>query len=140
MNDAYTKYKPGDPDQNISLEKSLSNLNAMIDQILAANRKTEIILQTMNSVIDIPEHPYENASNRPDLAAYYQGYRDLAKKRGLLLIDNFANWEALRISDPARYRSYLPDGLHPTAPGSLAITFPAVVNALAPGTDKGKAP
>jgi len=130
MNDANTNYLTTDKDYNISLTQSRSNLNTMIDRIQAENPKTEIVLQTMNSVIDTGH--YTNATYRPNLNAYYDIYRDVAKQRGLLLVDNYVNWEALHASNTALYESYLPDGLHPTAPGSLAITLPAIEAALTP--------
>jgi lysophospholipase L1-like esterase len=128
MNDAKTNYPPTDVDYNITLAKCASNLNTMIDRIWATNSHTEIILQTMNSIFNTNGFTYATA--RPNLAGYYQVYRDVAAARGVQLIDHYVNWEALRMTNAALYRSYLPDGLHPNATGSLAITLPAVEQAL----------
>ena len=77
-NDAYVQYQ-------ISLEASKRNLNTIIDQILAANPDAEIILMTMNSALDVPAKGVRGATNRPQIAAYYQGYCDVAHKRHLPL-------------------------------------------------------
>jgi hypothetical protein len=100
----------------------------MIDRILAANPHTEIILQTMNPAADV--NGKTQGSQRPDLAAYYQIYRDVAAERSFLLIDHWANWTKLQKDAPAKFLADLPDGLHPIAPASLAITLPAVEQAL----------
>jgi len=128
VNDANHGYKPEVLDYGITVEKARANLEAMIDQILAAAPGTEIILQTMNVVVDAGGHAY--ATQRPELDAYYQVWRDVAAARHLLLIDHEANWRRLREENPALFATYMPEGLHPTAPGSLAITLPAVEKAL----------
>ena len=127
-NDANTGYAADVPDYGISLEKSRANLNAMIDRIVAANPKAEVFLLTMNPVVDMGTHNY--GTLRPQLEAYFQIYRDVAAERGLPLIDTEAAWKKLLADDPAKFRSYLPEGLHPTAPGSLAVALPAIEAAL----------
>lgn len=64
------------------------------------------------------------------LDAYYEGYRVVARKRRLPLIDHHARWCALRDEDRARFQAYVPDGVHPEAAGGAAITFPGVLAAL----------
>ena len=128
INDAHTNYTSGQVDFNISLEQSKANLNTMIDSIWADNPQAEIILLTMNPAFDIAH--YLSGTYRPELEAYYQGYRDVAAQRGIQLIDLYANWVELRETDPSLYATYFPDGLHPTAPGSLAIALPALKEAL----------
>lgn len=49
-NDAYLPNK-------ISLRDSTKNLNMMIDRILTTNSQTEIILQTMNPIVDKADTP-----------------------------------------------------------------------------------
>jgi acyl-CoA thioesterase I len=129
INDAYTGYAPDKLDHDISAEKSKANLNTMIDQILVANPQAEIILQTMNPAWDAP-NGRQHATNRPELDAYYQVYRDVAKARGLQLVDQYASWIKLRDSDPEKFHTDIPDGLHPTAPASLAVTLPTLQEAL----------
>lgn len=121
-----------DTDLNISLAQSRANLISMINSIRAADASTEIILLTMNPAIDINNHT--NGSLRPDLANYYQIYRDVASEYGLQLIDTYANWINLQQTNLTLFEStnYLGgDGLHPQAPGSLAVTLPAIELALA---------
>jgi len=79
-NDAYLPYK-------ISPEESKKNL-LIINYILANNSNTEIILQTMNIVIN-KAGTAPNATDRPMLAEYIQGYRDVANTRTLLLVDHY---------------------------------------------------
>lgn len=138
MNDAFTAYAPTDIDYGITLAKCRENLNAMIDAILAAKPSTEIILQTMNQPWDAP-NGNKSATKRPHLSAFYDCYRSVAAGRGLLLIDHHANWTRLQGDDPALFQSYLPDGTHPTAAASTAITLPAIKNALS-ASPAGTAP
>ena len=103
-NDAYQPY-------GISLQDSKNNLQTMIDQIHAyaagRHKQVDIIVQTMANMIG------DNAAWRPDLATYYQGYRDVAAANGLLLIDNYVNWLNLYNSDPATWSSYMNCDVHP---------------------------
>lgn len=128
INDPYTIYTSTDADYNISVAQSKTNLNAMIDTILTARPGTEIILQTMNPAIDISH--YLSGTQRPNLDAYYQVYRDVAAERGLKLIDHNVNWTYLQSNHPSILQTDLPDGLHPIAPASLSVTLPAVKKAL----------
>lgn len=124
-NDAYLPYK-------ISLEDSRKNLNTIIDTILTANPRTEIILQTMNSVMDKPGSG-NHATDRPKLADYVQGYRDIAKARGLLLVDNYPNWQKLMTSDPGRFDQLVADRIHPQLAGYREIVLPELKKTLMQG-------
>lgn len=119
VNDAWTSY-------DISPQTSKANLQTMIDEIRtwsADNHKSvDIIVQTMNND--------PSSSNRPNLASYYQGYRDVAAANGLLLIDNYPNWVNLYNSDPATWHSYVPDGIHPIALGSQNVIIPEIQRML----------
>ncbi len=121
MNDAFL-YSDGTP--QLSVAQAQANLIAMIDAIQAQNPAVEIILQTMNSVWNSPTGSNQSATLRPNLAAYYQMYRDVAAARGLMLIDHHPNWVALQQSAPATFQSYITDGVHPNAEGIGKITFP----------------
>jgi lysophospholipase L1-like esterase len=122
INDALTGY-------NISLEQSRDNLNTLIDRILAGGPDREIILMTMNPAWDSPSGG-SHATFRPNLAQYYQGYRDVAVERGLLLIDHNANWIEIRDSDPTLFMQYIPDGVHPTEEALMQIVTPEIIRAL----------
>ena len=107
-----------------------ANLEQMIDQILQANPECEIILQVMNPPVG------HTKADRPNLAAHDQVYRDVAKERGLRLIDHNPAWMALMKKDPVRFMLLSPDLIHPTRSGSLEISTPVVLASLglAPGT------
>jgi beta-glucosidase len=122
INDAYLPY-------NISPKESKKNLNAIIDQIYKANPKTEIILQTMNSVIDKVGFGL-HATERPKLAEYMQGYLDVAKARGLLIVDHYPNWMKLMKDDPVHFDQLVPDGIHPQLTGYKEILLPELKKTL----------
>jgi acyl-CoA thioesterase-1 len=121
-NDVYLPYK-------ISLADSKKNLNSIIDTVLAANRQAEIILQTMNSCKDKPGSG-PHATVRPQLADYFQGYRDVAKARGLLLVDHYPNWLKIMTEEPERFDRLVPDCIHPQTEGYQQILLPVLKRAL----------
>lgn len=126
VNDAYLPYK-------ISLEDSKKNLNTIIDRILDANPKAEIILQTMNPVKDKPEHGADGAATRrPKLAEYADGYRQVAKIRGLRLVDHYPNWTRLMRERPAEFDKLVPDGVHPHDEGYWTVLLPELRRNLVP--------
>lgn len=125
INDAYLPYK-------ISLSESRKNLEMIIDTILKANPKAEIILATMNSCKDDPKSDVKVSSDRPDLALYYQGYRDVAKAHNLLLIDYYPAWVKLMKAHPYQFHQFLPDGIHPTLEAYRSILLPILRKTLVP--------
>jgi hypothetical protein len=84
---------------------------------------------TMNPAWDSPTGG-AHATFRPNLAQYYQGYRDVAAQRGLLLIDHYPNWIELRDDYPTLFQQYIPDGVHPTPEALLQIVTPEIIRAL----------
>ncbi len=121
MNDAFL-YSDGTP--QLSVAQAQANLIAMIEAIQAQNPTAEIILQTMNTVWNSPAGSNTSATLRPNLAAYYQMYRDVAAARALMVIDHHPNWAALQQADPALFQSYIPDGVHPGALGITKVVSP----------------
>lgn len=117
MNDAFLNYKT-------SVELARLNLNYMIDRIKLYNPDCEVILQTMDIALD------GHGEQRPDLLKYYQMYRDVAKARGLLLIDHYPHWKALLDKGRDAYIKAVPDGLHPGIEASKNIIAPYVVERL----------
>jgi acyl-CoA thioesterase-1 len=115
-------------DRNISLQQSRDNLNTMIDRILADGPAREIILMTMNPAWDSPLGSH--ATFRPNLAQYYQGYRDVAADRGLLLIDHYPNWVNLRDANLSLFEQFIPDGVHPTAEALRQVVTPEITRAM----------
>jgi lysophospholipase L1-like esterase len=116
-------------ERNISLEQSRDNLNTMIDRILSGHPDREIILMTMNPAWD-PPGLFPAGSARPNLAQYYQGYRDVAEERGLLLIDHHRNWTELRTANPTLFEQFIPDGVHPTPEALMQFVTPEMIRAL----------
>ncbi len=127
VNDAFL-YSDGTP--QLSVAQARANLLSMIDSVRAQNPRAEIILQTMNSVWNSPTGSNASATLRPNLPAYYQMYRDVAAERGLLLIDHHPNWVALQANDPATFQTDVPDGVHPIAVATRAITMPLLQRQL----------
>jgi hypothetical protein len=64
----------------------------MIDRIHTALPDCEIVLQRTNPVVGKPEG---DSSHRGNQEAYEQIYRELARERGLILIDNAPRWRAI---------------------------------------------
>ncbi len=125
-NDAFLPYK-------ISLEDSKRNLNAMIDTLLAANPATEVILQTMNACMDQPQPGGgRHASDRPRIAAYFEGYREVARERGLLLVDHYPNWLKIMTNDLPLFDRLVSDRIHPQAEGYQRILLPELKATLCP--------
>lgn len=110
-----------------------ANLIAMIDAIQAQNPDVEIILQTMNCIWDSPFGSGISATIRPDLAAYYQMYRDVAASRNLMLIDHHPNWLALQKDHPITFQLYVNDGVHPGSDGIREVTLPLIKQKLTGG-------
>ncbi|QHS54324.1 SGNH/GDSL hydrolase family protein [Mucilaginibacter sp. 14171R-50] len=117
MNDAFLDYKT-------SVALARLNLNYMIDRIKLFNPKCEVILQVMNIPINV------HAQQRPHLLQYYNMYRQVAKQRGLLLIDHYNNWKKILNRGTAEYLKYVPDGIHPDENGAREIVAPLVLKKL----------
>lgn len=126
VNDAF---KFPEKEIQVSVEDGAKNLETIIDRIKKALPDTEIILQTMNPAWDAP-NGRGSGSKRPELDAYYEGYRKVAEKRGLLLIDHHKNWVKIQKDDKAQFEKYVNDGVHPTPAASSAVTFPQVKESL----------
>lgn len=118
FNDARDKY-------DVSVKQAAENLDKIVATISKGSPRTEIVLQVMNVGWDVPGGN-QSHSWRPKLQDYNDNYRKLAKKRGFDLIDHYAAWALLKEKDTATYERYIPDGTHPEAEGSLAVTWPAV--------------
>lgn len=116
--------------RKVSIKQSRENLEDMIDRILKANADCEIILMTMNP-------PVANSkARRPDVANYYQMYRDVAKERKFQLIDHYPAWEKILHENPGRFIQYVPDGIHPLREGALTVIMPTMIQSL--GLKRGK--
>lgn len=109
-----------------SVQTSKDHLQTMIDTInayAASNKKSvDIVIQTTNN------DPY--SGYRPNLASYYQGYREVAAANGLLLVDHYPTWVNLYNSDPTTWNNYVSDGIHPNSLGVYNIILPEIQLAL----------
>lgn len=118
MNDAATKH-------NISMDKSLANLDMMVKALHRQNPNVDIVLQTMSTVWDNEASSNgAHASARPQYPEYYQLYRNYAHEHRLSLLDHYPNWLKLQHEDEERFKRWLPDGGHPIPEASLAVTWP----------------
>jgi acyl-CoA thioesterase-1 len=120
MNDAYLPYKT-------SVALARLNLNYMIDRIRLYNPGCEVILQVMNIAIN------KHAEARPNLLAYYRAYREVAKQKGILLIDHYPHWQQILNQGEGVYLKYVPDGIHPSVQSTKAIIAPYVLQKLVEG-------
>jgi len=83
----------------------------------------------MNPAWD-PPGQFGASSARPNLAQYYQGYRDVAAQRGLLLIDHYISWVQIQNTNPNLFEQYVPDGVHPTAEALQQVVTPQIIASL----------
>ncbi len=114
INDSFLPYQT-------SVTKCDENLNALIDRIHVANKNCEILLMTMNPPVR------EHLEIRPLIEQYYQVYRDTARRRGLLLIDQYPVWRRMLDENPAEFDRLIPDGIHPSDEGATKITLAEIV-------------
>lgn len=117
MNDAFLNY-------HTSPELASLNLNYMIDRIKLYNPHCQVILQIMNIPIN------QNAAERPNLAAYFKVYRQVARKKDLLLIDHSHYWEKILAKGKDVYLKYVPDGIHPDEKSGRELIAPYIIKKL----------
>lgn len=120
INDAVARFA-------LSVADTRANLEAMLDALSSARPRSVAVLQIMNPVID---RPPGHDGHRPHLAAREQAWRDVARERGLLLVDHAPAWAELLARGEDEFRRYVPDGLHPNAAGYAAFMLPALRDAL----------
>ena len=129
VNDSYRAYDPNQVDFDISLGRSRDNLNQIIDSVLTVAPDCRIFIQTMNSCWDAP-NGWKCQSTRPDLDAYYDGYREIAAERSLPLIDHHPVWRSLEKHHRLLFERYIDDGVHPIAEACEHVITPSVKSML----------
>ena len=118
VNDAYVLY-------NISLDQSRRNLESMIHSLREANPEVEIILQTMNLIIDMPDLGIAPSSDRPELLEYHDMYKQVAKKYKLKIIDHYPNWKSFYEREGREeFLKVVTDGIHPNLEGYRKVLLP----------------
>ncbi|WP_372795041.1 GDSL-type esterase/lipase family protein [Pontiella sp.] len=117
MNDAVSKYR-------ISIDQARKNLESIMDKILKANETCEIVMLIMNPPAG------RQATLRPDLEAYNQMVRELAKARNTRVIDLYHAWNKLLEEDIRQFAQYVPDGLIPNEEGCRKFIIPALIENL----------
>ncbi len=120
VNDACARF-------GITMEEARSNLESMLDRIRARHPDCKVILQVMNPVLD---RPLGHTGHRPHLDHYQQGYRQIGRERGLLVIDHMPAWSSLLERDLNAFRTWVPDGLHPQAEGYAQLVTPEILRRL----------
>lgn len=122
VNDAVTRF-------DISPEQSVKNTDYMIRKVREQNPKTEVILLVVSS------NPVGVAAeSRPNLEAYIEGYRTLAKRYKLQMIDFSPVWSGIIERNGEKgMRVYLHDGVHSTKRGALEMLAPKIIEALKTG-------
>lgn len=117
-NDAHEKFA-------MPVERGASNLDKIVQGIRAANPQTTIVLQTMNVPYDAA-NGNRSASARAKLQEFNDNYRKYAREHDLPLLDHYVAWKKFQETDRAKYEKEVPDGTHPNAEGSLAVTWPTI--------------
>jgi lysophospholipase L1-like esterase len=121
-NDAHEKFK-------MPVTRGAENLDAMVRAIREQDADAAIVLQIMNAPWDaVGDKPA--ASSRPQLEAFNDNYRRYAREHSLPLIDHYPAYKQLEKAEPEKFHKWLPDGSHPSAEASLAITWPAIKDLL----------
>lgn len=113
INDAFLNY-------HTSPDLARLNLEFMISRIQMNRPSCEIILQVMNMPIG------KSAGFRPNITAYYDMYRKVARKRKLLLIDHYPNWKIILSQGETEFLKHVPDGIHPNKESCIKIIAPEI--------------
>lgn len=117
VNDAYLPYA-------VSIDESRANLRELVRRLRAARPAVEVVVLITNVVIGA------HAEARPELAAYYQAWRDTAAELGLEVVELEPAWRHLLETSPAVFDRLMPDGIHPSIEGHRRVNAPLVLAAL----------
>jgi lysophospholipase L1-like esterase len=117
FNDAHTSFA-------LSVAQARTNLQTIVQGIHEQDTDTTVLLQVMNVPWDAPGNPA--LTSRPQLQAFNDNCRQFAATNDLPLVDHYPAWLALQQTNQTLFENYIPDGAHPNATGSLAITWTAL--------------
>ncbi len=101
--------------RGVGLTKSRSSHKELLIRIRKEVPRAQVVLMTMSPVFGL------RGWVRPQLAAYYGMYRELAENNGAVLIDLVPIWGKFLGATGAEK---LPDGLHPTENAASRIILP----------------
>ena len=135
VNDAHSFYHDETAfDAGISLQESRENLETLVLRLQKSLPCCEIWLQTTNGAWDSPRGveslgTANCATHRPQLNAYFETVRAVARARGLQIVDNWNVWHALQHADFAHFAQLVPDGIHPSPRGIRELWIPQILRA-----------
>lgn len=98
------------PPNGVSVEQFRKDLGEMVDRIEAMSQCVAV-LQTYYS-FDVERMTGKEQARAENFARYMQAVRQVARDKGVPLIDHLSRWELLRQADPKTYRSCMRDPLH----------------------------
>jgi len=98
----------------------------MIDKLKNQNKDAIVILYIMS------EFPIGDAAKtRPDIKSFNDSYREVAKKRGVLLVDFSADFRAIYDNQGEKiFKSYQGDGIMPSRKAANEIIIPGFLKAM----------
>ena len=96
--------------KNLSLAEYDHNLREIVKRVRQWSQ-AEILFQTCCAI-----NP-EECPGREDYAKYMDTFRDVAGEMDIALIDHHAEWEAVRLEDPGRFKGWMSNEFHPNALG-----------------------
>jgi lysophospholipase L1-like esterase len=117
INDAHVKF-------NMTPQLAKLNLEYMVARLKLQDSTCTIIIQVMNMPVG------KSAGYRPNLSAYYEVYRQVAKEKELLLIDHYDNWQKILDKGESEFLKYVPDGIHPSIESAKEIIAPYIIKCL----------
>lgn len=106
----------------MSISRSRSNLERIIQRIRLIEPSSKIIVMGMNPVHGL------RGRMRPLLSSYVAAHRDVAEKAGATFVDHGPAWLVL---PEATLKQAIPDGLHPDSTVAAQILVPRLVRILA---------
>lgn len=98
----------------------------MIDNLKKQNPEAIVIMYIMS------EFPIENAATtRPEIKAFNDSYREVAKKRNVLLVDFSKEFKDIyEIEGEKVFRSYQGDGILPSKKAAYEVIVPGFLKAM----------
>lgn len=90
-------------------------------------KKPDMVLMELQ-VMNMPIR--EHLEKRPQIDAYYDVYRKIARKRKLKLIDHYTYWTGILEQGEEEFLKLVPDGIHPGVEAWRLYTVPFIMKEL----------